>query len=200
MVLPGTYSVRVSKRVNGVVTPLSQPQTFTVKPLHDTPEATTDRSALLAFQQDTADMLKVVLSATAASSEMRNRLAHLKLSVETLTSPNDSLRARIQRLETMLDDADLALNGDRTISSRNEPAPWSINARLSQIRNWGWATQAPQTISNRTALTVAKHELDEVLGKLRDVEAGLVALEDQFEQSGAPYTPSRGVPNWRLQE
>ena len=99
MVVPGTYTVSIAKRINGVVTPLSAPQTFVVKPLHDSPEATVDRGSLLAFQQDTADVTRAVSGAGAASRELRNQLAHLKLAAETVTAPNEDLRARIQQLD-----------------------------------------------------------------------------------------------------
>ncbi|MEO0576085.1 MAG: glycosyl hydrolase [Pseudomonadota bacterium] len=194
MVVPGDYTVTLAKRINGVVTPLSGPQTFAVKPLHDTPEATNDRAALLAFQADTASVSRVASGARAASAELRNRLAHIKLGVETVGAPNERLRTTIQQLETTLDDADVALSGDRTVSGRNEPAPRSIGARLSQILGWGWFHQSPTTGSDKDALAIAKQELSDALEQLRVVETGVSALEDELEALGAPYTPGSGVP------
>lgn len=200
LVAPGMYTVSIAKRINGVVTPMSEPQTFTVKPIGASPEAAEDRGAVLAFQQDTADTARAVAGAQAASEELRSRLAHLKKSVEALTTPIDDHRARIQQLESVLDEADLAMSGDRTISSRNEPAPWSITARISEIRDWGWQHQSPPTGSNEEALTLARQEFSAALEKLRAVETGLAALEDELEQLGAPYTPGSGVPSWSLEE
>lgn len=197
LVVPGQYSVTLAKRVNGVVTTLSEPQSFTLKPLHQTPEATTDRAALLAFQQDTARIYRVVEGSTRSASELRNRLAHLKLGVETIEASNVSLRAEIQAMEARLDDVDVILTGDRTISSRNEPAPWPVASRVSQIRGWGWFTQAPATGSNIDALATAKVELDTALAELRQIEAGIASIEDRLEGLGAPFTPNSGVPSWR---
>ncbi len=200
MVVPGEYTVTIAKRINGVVTPLSDPQTFIVKPIDASPEATDDREGLLAFQQETADLTRAVSGASTASSELRNRVAHLKIAVEALTSPNDDQRTRIQQLEAILDEADVALRGDRTVSSRNEPAPWSITARVNQIRGWGWSTQSPATGSSVDALAAANNEFRTALAQLRDVETRLAALEDELEQLGAPYTPGSGVPSWPLEE
>ena len=197
LVVPGHYSVTLAKRVNGVVTTLSEPQSFTLKPLHQTPEATTDRAALLAFQQDTARIYRVVEGSTRSASELRNRLAHLKLGVETIEASNVSLRAEIQAMEARLDDVDVILTGDRTISSRNEPALWPVASRVSQIRGWGWFTQAPATGSNIDALATAKVELDTALAELRQIEAGIASIEDRLEGLGAPFTPNSGVPSWR---
>ncbi len=200
MVLPGVYTVNLAKRINGVLTPLSNPQNFTVKALNVSPEIAEDRSAVLAFQQETADLARAIAGANTASGEFRNRLAHMKVAVETLPTRNDTQRASIQQIEALLDNADTALMGDQTISGRNEPAPWSISARISQIRSWGWATQSPTTESSKTALTIAQQEFSTVLAQLRDVETRLVRLEDELEQLGAPYTPGSGVPLWRLPE
>ena len=198
MVLPGVYTAVLSKRINGVVTPVSEPQSFTVKALNASPEATEDRGAVLAFQKETADITRVIASANSASGEFRNRLAHLKVAVEALSGPNEAQRASIQEIEALLDDADTSLQGDRTISGRNEPAPRSIRARVSQIRSWGWYHQSSITGSDQDALMIAKQELNSVLTQLRNVETRLEDLEGDLEDLGAPYTPGRGVPAWPL--
>lgn len=196
MVLPGRYTATLAKRINGVVTPLAGPQSFTVKALENSEEIAGDRAAVLAFQQETADLSRAVSGAGAASRELRNRLAHLKVAVETLQSPNDSQRMSIQQIETILDDTDRALFGDRTISSRNEPAPRSIAARIGQIRGWGWSHQSPVTGSDKQALAIAKQEFGTALAQLRNVETRIQALEKELEGLGAPYTPGSGVPTW----
>lgn len=196
MVLPGTYTVTLSKRINGVVTQISGPQSFTVKELDNSPEIAEDRAAVLAFQEETAEMASAVSSATAASRELRERLSYLKVAVEAIEQPVADQRATIQALEAKLDDADVALTGDRTISGRNEPAPFSIAARIGQIRGWGWNHQSPVTGSDKDALAIAKSEFGAALSLLREVETGVEALEDLLEDAGAPYTPGRGVPVW----
>ena len=200
LVLPGEYAVSIAKRINGVATPLSEPRTFTVKPLDASPEAAEDREGLLAFQQETAALARAVSGAGAASGELRNRLAHLKLSVEALAGPNDDQRAVIQDLEAMLDEADAVLTGDRTVTRRNEPAAWSVAARVNEIRAWGWKTRSPATGSSIDALAVAGEEFTAALAGLRDVETRLAALEDELERLGAPYVPGSGVPSWPLEE
>lgn len=196
LALPGTYTVHMGKKVNGVLTPLSNPQSFTVKALESSPEITPDRESLLEFQQDTADLSRAVSGAIIASAEMRDRLSHLKRAVETIRGPNDTKRAELQQLETILDDADIMLTGDSSISRRNEQVAFSISMRVNQIRRWGWSHQSPTTGSDRDALEIAKRDFATALQHLRDAETGLEALEFELESLGAPYTPGRGVPVW----
>lgn len=196
MVLPGTYTVTMGKRINGVVTPLGTPQSFTVKALENSPELARDRAAVLAFQQETADLVRAVSGAGAASRELRNRLAHLKVAVEALQQPNEAQRTTIQQIEALLDQADVAMFGDSSVASRNEPVPFSIAARVGQIRGWGWSHQSPTTGSDQTALEIAKSDFAEALRQLRDIELRVEVLEDELAGLGAPYTPGSGVPNW----
>ena len=120
----------------------------------------------------------------------------MKVAVEALPQPNDAQRTAIQQIETLLDNADLALFGDRTVAGRDEPAPFSINQRIGQIRGWGWNHQSPVTGSDKTAFAIAKSEFQQVLGQLRDVELRVEALEDELSAAGAPYTPGSGIPNY----
>ena len=196
MVLPGVYTVTMGKRINGVVTPLGSPQSFTVKALENSPELATDRAAVLAFQQETAELSRAVSGAGSAARELRNRINHLKVAVEALTQPNEAQRTSIQQIESLLDDTDVAMFGDRSVSSRNEPVPFSIAARVGQIRGWGWSHQSPVTGSDQTALEIAKTDFAAALAKLRDIEMQVQALEDELAALGAPYTPGSGVPNW----
>jgi len=196
MVLPGEYSVTIGKRINGIVSPIAGSQSFTVKALENSPELAQDRAAVLAFQQETADLSRALGGAGAASRELRNKLNLFKVAVETLGTSNDAYRTRIQQIESMLDQADVALYGDRTVTSRNEPAARGIFSRVGQIRGWGWSHQSPVTGSDKTALEIAKQEFATVLGSLRNAEAQVQALEDELARQGAPYTAGSGVPTY----
>jgi hypothetical protein len=186
----------MGKRINGVETPLASPRTFTVKALERSPETTNDRAGVLAFQQQTAELSRAVSGAGAASRELRNRLAHLKVAVETLDAPNQDRRTAIQQIETLLDDTDIALFGDRTVSGRDEAAPFSISDRVGQIRAWGWSHQSPVTGSDRQAYDIASREFAAALGSLRDIELRVETLERDLAAQGVPYTPGSGVPDW----
>ncbi|MEM6828834.1 MAG: hypothetical protein AAF553_12885, partial [Pseudomonadota bacterium] len=196
LVIPGQYTVTMGKRINGVVTPLGSPKTFTVKELDNSPELSEDRAATLAFQQETVGLSRAVSAAGAAGGELQNRLNHLKVAIEALAEPNDAQRANVQAIEALLDEARVAIFGDSTVASRNEPVPFSITQRVGQIRGWGWSHQSPVTGSDKQALEIAKTEFAVVLASLKDIELRVEALEAELGTKGAPYTPGSGVPNW----
>ena len=196
LVLPGEYTVQMGKRSNGIVTQLGSPQTFTVKPLEHSDEIASDRAAVLAFQEETAEVSRVVGAAGVAGAELMNRVNHLKVAIETLSEPNEAQRANIQAIETMLDDVREALYGQNPIARRNEPVPFSIAQRVGQIRGWGWNHQSAVTGSDKEALAIAKTELAAALTQMRDIELRVEALERELAGQGAPYTPGSGVPTW----
>ncbi|MDJ0978699.1 MAG: glycosyl hydrolase [Erythrobacter sp.] len=198
LVLPGDYTVTMGKRINGVVTQLSSPQTFTVKELDNSPELSEDRAVTLAFQQETADLARAVSAVGVVGAELQNRVNHIKVAIEALSEPNDAQRADAQAIESLLDDAREAIYGDNTVASRNEPVPFSIAQRVGQIRGWGWSHQSPVTSSDKRALEIAKAEFSAVLAQMRDIELRLEALERELGTKGAPYTPGSGLPVWPL--
>ena len=196
LVIPGQYTVTMGKRINGVVTPLGSPKTFTVKELDNSPELSEDRAATLAFQQETVGLSRAVSAAGAAGGELQNRLNHLKVAIAALAVPNEAQRANAQAIEALLDEARVAIFGDSTVASRNEPVPFSITQRVGQIRGWGWSHQSPVTGSDKQALEIAKADFATALASLKDIELRVEALEAELGTKGAPYTPGSGVPTW----
>jgi len=196
LVVPGEYTVTMGKRINGIVTPLAQPRSFIVKPLENSPEIATDRDAVLAFQKETAELARAVAGAGSAGGELANRIAHLKVAIEALNTPNEAQRLSVQQIEALMDEVAVAMFGDSSVASRNEPVPFSIAQRVGQIRGWGWSHQSPVTGSDKTALEIAKADFAKALDQLRDIELRVEALERDLAGKGAPYTPGSGIPNW----
>ncbi len=192
---PGEYTVQLSKRVDGVMTPLGEPQSFEVKPLGLSPEAADDRDALLAFQTETSELIRAVASASRASGEVRDRIDHLKAAIDRTPAADDSHREQIMAIEARLDEFDVMLRGDSTVTSRNEPAPWGIAARANSIRGASWRSQSPPAEVHTSAYDIAAEEFGEALSDLTAIEDDLRALEEELGEQGAPWTPGR-LPQW----
>jgi len=64
LVVPGNYSFSLAKRVGGVLTPLGQPQGFSVVTLGAESMSAEDRAALLEFQQRVARLQRALMGAT----------------------------------------------------------------------------------------------------------------------------------------
>jgi len=197
LAMPGTYKVSLSKRANGVVTELAAPQTFTAAPLGIATLASVDRKALFEFQRMVAELQRAVLGASRAVDDVKDQIAHIKKALLNTPAPTAKLRADVDALETRANDIIRSLRGDRTLSSRNEPAPPSIVDRVNGIVDDQWQSTGAPTQTQVDACNVAGDEFAPVLAKLRTlVEIDLKGIELGMENIGAPWTPGR-VPEWK---
>ena len=196
LVLPGTYRVTLAKRVEGTLTTLGEGVSFEVRPLPvESPLVTEDRAGLLAFQNETAALHRAVQGASRSMDELQSRIDHLEVAFERTPALSESFRDRLGALEAALEDLDVLMTGDSTLSSRNEPAPWSIRERVDSIVGGHWSSLAEPTGTHRQAYAIASAEFDDVLSRLRGLSDDLSTLEEEVEQSGAPWTPGR-LPRW----
>jgi photosystem II stability/assembly factor-like uncharacterized protein len=196
MVVPGRYSVTLSKRVDGVLTTIGEPQTFAVAPLDS---GVAPRSpAVVAFQQKTAALQRALLGANAAASEAMSRIQLLKRAIQETPTADDKLGTEVRRIESQLRTVQTAFSGDPTVPRRQEPTPPSLLNRVNGIANSLWSnTMEDATATQKRQYEVAAGELGTLLERLRTlVEQDLKKIEDQAETAGVPWTSGR-VPVWK---
>ena len=191
LALPGQYSVQLSVRIDGVVEPIGSAQSFRVKALELSPETTTDRAALQAFQLDTSALVRAVAGAAQFSAEIRDRISHLQDALVRTPGTTDAHSASLRALRSRLDDLDQTLLGDNSLRSRNEPAAVSISARINGIRGSSWESQAPVAQVHRSSFDIAQQEYSVVAGELRELDSELREFEARLDAIGAPWTPGR---------
>ena len=194
---PGTYTARLSKFVDGVETPIAEPQKFNVVPLYLSVMNETDRAAVLDFQRKASRLQKAVMGAARVNEEALKRVAHIRAAIRETELPDaQALVTRLNAIDTALRDIDLELNGDSVIRSNNEPAPPALGDRVQVAVNGLGTTSAP-TQTHREALERAEQEFVPLLAKLRKaIETDLRAIEQQLNAAGAPWTPGR-IPDWK---
>ena len=198
MAMPGTYTVSLSKRVDGEETELVPPTSFEVEPLGLPTLPPADREAILAFQKQTGRLQRAVMGAGAAAGEAANRLSYIKRTIEMTPGLDASLRTEARTLEVRLMDLREGFSGDRTLPRRSEPAPPGIMGRIQQIVFGHWSSTSAPTATHRKNYEIAEAAFSAMLDDLRRlVEQDLVALEQRLEAAGAPWTPGRGVPRWQ---
>ncbi len=196
MVLPGEYTVSLAVRQDGELTMLGAPQSFTVKSLENSPEISSDRAALLEFQQKTATLRGAVDGANGLMSEMQGRIDHLSAALTRTEVSTEAHKETLTVINNDLQAVRVLMTGDRTIGSRNEPVPMSISGRVSSIIFGHWRSQADPTGVHVGAYDIAATEFEAALGQLRSLDDRLQAFEQEMEALGAPWTPGR-VPAWQ---
>ena len=195
MVLPGRYTARLAIERDGTLSETGDTQSFTVKELKASPEITSDRRALQDFQLQVASLQRAVTGSSAAIGEIQNRIAHVRAALVVTPSAGEAERDVLQQLSTRLADISVAIHGDSTIASRNEPVPMSIASRAGSLYGTLVYSQSAAGGNFRDSYAVAAQEFTSALQSLRLLERDLAALENALEIKGAPWTPGR-IPEW----
>jgi hypothetical protein len=186
----------MARRVDGVTTPIGQPQRFEVYMLDG--EAAPRSPAVVAFQQQSARLQRAVMGASSLLSETLVRVQALRRALNETPLADDKLPTDARELERKVRDLQTQLSGDNTMSRRSEPAPTSLVGRLGGITGglWGNTLDEP-TATQRRQYEIVAAEFEKILTQLRPlIETELKRVEDAAEAAGAPWTSGR-VPAWR---
>lgn len=199
LVMPGKYRVSVAKRVNGVMTPLSAPQEFTVTVEGLAGMSPDDRAALVEFQQKVGRLQRAVTGALEAANGLKPRLSLIRRALLETPGAGDKLMDEASGIDKRLNDILRALRGDNILRSRNENTATAISDRVFAIVGAQRMSIARPTNTQITQYSVAAQDFERVLGQLRTlIEVDLANLEKQMEAAGAPWTPGR-IPQWKDQ-
>lgn len=196
-VMPGKYKIVLAQSINGVISIVSDTVEFTAKVLENTSLPVKDRKARVEFQKKVARLQNAVFGANNSISAFKTQLAAMKNAF--MLSPNVKKEAimKVANLEKELEKLNEAINGDKSLSKRNENQPPSIYDRLIYII-WGiWATSSEQTKTQIDAYNIAGDEFEKVLTSLRNIaEKDIIELNKELDNLGSPWTPGR-IPNWK---
>jgi photosystem II stability/assembly factor-like uncharacterized protein len=197
LAVPGTYTVELAKKVNGVVTPLTQAVSFEVEPLGQSSLPPADRKALLAFEKKTGSLQRAVLGARSALSEAQREIKFMKKAIERTPTLDPSLLKEVREIETKLMDIREKLTGDTVKRKYNEPSMRGIISRINQIVYGHWSATCAPTKTHLKNFEIASREFAEVHDELKKlIEVDLESLEKKLDEAGAPWTPGRGVPDF----
>lgn len=193
MVVPGTYSVQLIKRIDGAEEALTEPQTFELKPLNRSPEAG-DHETRYEMQMAMHALEIATYSAAAKADGLDERLTYAKAALEQATFEADDLRADVAALSDELADIEMTLFGDRTRSSRNEPSTMGVYRRAGNLRGSTWDSLAPIGGQYQEQLEIGEEQYAEVRSVLIDLDERLGAVETELTARGAPSSPYGDLP------
>jgi photosystem II stability/assembly factor-like uncharacterized protein len=191
LVVPGKYTVRVVKRVDGVETALGPPQTFNVVPLYLSIMKESDRAAVIEFQKQAASLQRTVMGAARVTKEALTRIQYVRRALDEIAGPDPKLVAQVNAIDAALHDIDDQINGDPILRRANEP---NLPSLLDRVRTavTGLTTTSPPTATHREALTLARQQTGPLLERLHKlIDVDLANVEKQMNALGAPWTPGR---------
>ena len=192
MAMPGSYTVSLAQRVDGVVTELAGPVSFRIAPLNAPAIAAQDRAAVLAFQRETGELLRAVTGSQRVAAEAAARIGAIKQALGRWPAAPGELMDEARALELRLLDLREAFDGSSTRTSRSEPDLPGIAGRVNQIVRGHWSGMHGPTGTHREQYRVARLAFEAIYPDLaRLVETDLLALETRLEEAGVPWTTGR---------
>lgn len=198
LAVPGTYTVEISQFVNGEAKTLVEATEFEVEFLGTSTLPAPDRQEVLAFQQQTGELQRAVMAAYQVATEAQAQVEQLKQLVAEHPKLDPGLHQRVRQLELALLDTLEVFDGDPTRPARNEPALDGIMSRIQTIVRGHWTITSGPTDTHRQQYEIAEQKFREVLPTLRKlVESDLKSLNGELDQAKVPWTPGRGLPNWK---
>jgi photosystem II stability/assembly factor-like uncharacterized protein len=195
MAPPGTYSVTLSRRVEGVVTDLSGPVSFEVRPLRDGSLEGADPADAAAFWARVEATQRSASAARMALSEHRNRLEAMVVALGRSTADPGDLDTDLEALRQELLDLDLQLNGHRSMRQVGEPRVPSIADRVGRTRSGVRSSTYGPTPNLERNLEIAEAQLQDVVEQLNRIGRDtLPSLANRLQQAGAPWSPGQPIP------
>ena len=194
LALPGTYTVQLSRYVDGEFTLLGEPQKFKTVALSLQTLPARDVKTQFQFQKQVSSLLRVTMGLEKVLHDTEVRLKYVKQALVDTPEASELLITRTRALERKLHDIAVALLGDMSVSSRFEPTRPSLLDRINRASRGFWTTTGI-TATHRREYQIAlelftdlSHRMDALL------ESDLTRLEEEMERIGAPWTPGRRVP------
>jgi photosystem II stability/assembly factor-like uncharacterized protein len=195
LVMPGKYSVKLSKKVDGKIADLTPAQSFNVSVDGQSKMSAEDRKALLEFQRKVVKLDRAMSGALSIGNDLATKLARMRRALAETPAETVALIGRVDAIDTSLKKVMIALRGDTVLQQRNEGTRPSINDRINNISADQRFSLSKPTNTHVTAYDIAAKEFGQQLANLKGLVEQSKTLESELEKLGAPYTPGR-FPVW----
>jgi photosystem II stability/assembly factor-like uncharacterized protein len=190
LVAPGTYSIQLSKMVDGLATDVGTAQTFNVIPLENATLPVQDRGATLAFNRQIAELQRQAQGAAAKVAEITSQIPLMRQAILDTPGATAELSTQLRSIEIQSKDIVKSLSGDPIPASVFEPTVPSVIDRLSAAAIQWDQTYGP-TQTDRDGVSAAAAEFAEVEFALRVLRTDLESLHLAMDAAGAPWTSGR---------
>jgi photosystem II stability/assembly factor-like uncharacterized protein len=191
LVVPGTYSVSLAKRVNGELKPLGEPQAFAVKALRERGLKGAGLDQVVAFTREVDDMSRKASGAESAIAGLLVETGAMKSAMQRSSAPPE-LRGRVRALELELLALQDTLVGNQRQALLNHPQSVSIDRRLEVARMGTFRSTYGPTPTHRQSMQIASDEFAGLNQRLAEISrTEFPELRQLLEQAGVPWTPGR---------
>ena len=191
---PGTYTMTLSKVIDGVWTELSAPQEFEVIKLRDGALPAKNYADINAFRSRFVDFQQELTAVNTVLSQSQSLVDAMSRALSGATNPTPALAKSIEDTRNALLALDRTMNGSKArneIGERNPPSPG--DGQFVGIVSLVSSTYGP-TGNHIAAFDRAVAQLGEVKSELKTIsEETLPNLRSALKEAGAPWIEGEGL-------
>ncbi|MEM9836740.1 MAG: glycosyl hydrolase [Bacteroidota bacterium] len=195
LVVPGTYSVSLSKEVGGKITQLAGPVSFEVKPLHEPTLPGASPEEYLAYHEEIMKVQAKMASVQEAFDQAEKKVMAMETALSRANVAPGALNEQLYALQDELKAIDAMMYGSDSRGEVGEKdAPTVGNHFFAGYRGLG-TTYGP-TENHKRSLGIASKMLDVEGPKLMKLlNETIPAMMKQLETVGAPYILGQDLPD-----
>ena len=185
-VTPGTYSVTLSKQVDGVITELDGPVNFEVVPLRKGAMEGASYEEIAGFRQKMEELQTSISAASYMMSQSRSKISAMETAIERSRGETGTIASQLHQLKQDM----LALNeemyGSEAKGEIGELTPSSIRSRMFMGYR-GLSTTYGPTDMHKESIKIAQGQLEAFMPKIEKIyKERIPELEEALMQAGAP--------------
>ena len=191
---PGSYRVKLSKRVNGQLTDLGTVQSFEVNPIGERGLPGAPVEELVAFTARLDDLNRQLAGASAAVKTLLVETGAIKATLLRSGAAN-TLREQARSIELELLEIQQKITGNEARGLYGDEGPVSINRRLEVAVMGTFRSTYGPTATHMGSIEIAELEFAGIKTSIQRIsEVEMPALRNELNAAGVPWTPGRGVP------
>jgi septal ring factor EnvC (AmiA/AmiB activator) len=192
---PGVYTVALSKEVDGITTPLSEPVSFTVEPLRPGAPEGADPEEAAEFWREISGLQRSITASSLALEKALKRVEALEQVLNRSTSAPGDLDKELHEIRQTLQDLDERLNGNRSKREVGEKYNPTIKNRLNfALAGTRLSTYGP-TPNHMKSMAIAEKRYTLFSADLNKVvEETLPEFERKLSEAGAPWMEGQPLP------
>ncbi len=193
LVVPGTFSVSMQKRVDGVLTDLGQSQTFEVVSIREPTLPGSTQGQRVVFESQVDELARAADGTVKSIDQVNLELDAVKLTLTRSTADPSLFEIADSIQERLLAQRD-RLSRNETSEFFQQSSDVTLGERLWHARFDAESAAYGPTPSQRESYAIAKRLYDDAVQKLGVLVDGEYAgLKQALDMAGVPWTPGRGV-------
>ncbi|MGB3182368.1 MAG: glycosyl hydrolase [Cyclobacteriaceae bacterium] len=191
---PGTYTVEVSKQVNGEVTQLAEPMEFQVVTMRKGALEGASQQEVASFYREFESTSRQLGAMEAQLDMALKQVQAMHVALERAAIAPGEMDDRLYELHNELRDLEEKFRGNEAKRQVGEKTRPTIGDRMFAVyRGISNSTYGP-TSTHRQSLDIVKSDMNEISSELGQKRQALQELSADLMEAGAPYIEGQPVP------